>query len=238
MSRSRVTLATIEALAMAYDRASPSTMAVCGPISISRISRPSIRAWSYGSTRRSARHIARCEARRMFNSLISVTEAAPTPTAAARTRIWSYRRSRCCSDSVFESRTPGILRQYGLTTNAAATTGPARQAIPTSSTPATRRAPSRQSAHSRASVGTIMRWSVPRVRNVLARGDARSCAGACLATIAAVAALLDARGPPSQPTQVVQLRAPHLAAASHFHLLHTWRLEHERALDAHPMRHA
>src|SRR5438105_739147 len=117
--------------------------------------------------------MATCEARRMLISLISLTEAAPTPTAAAHFRISPYRRSRCCTDNILESRTPLILRQYGLTTSAAATTGPARQAMPTSSTPAMRRAPPRQSAHSKDSVGSIttlcarLRRLAVRVRGVL-----------------------------------------------------------------------
>ena len=59
------------------------------------------------------------------------------------------------ADSVFESRTPGIRWQLGGMITAAATTAPQVGATPTSSTPATRVAPSRHSGRSQRRVGTI-----------------------------------------------------------------------------------
>src|SRR3990172_2741026 len=85
----------------------------------------------------------------MFSRWISATDAAPMPTAATRTRISGTRASRCWRVSTFESRTARPIRQPGRTRTAAATTGTASAAMPTSSTPTTRTCPRSHSCFSR-----------------------------------------------------------------------------------------
>src|SRR5438874_13090931 len=72
----------------------------------------------------------------MLTRSISRTEAAPTPTETAISRILVASRSRSGAVNRFESSTPRIARSPGGITTAHATTGPARGPRPTSSIPA------------------------------------------------------------------------------------------------------
>src|SRR5262245_3385215 len=67
---------------------------------------------------------------------ISAGSADATPQETAALVMLTYKRSRSSAVVVFESQTRGTYRS-GFSTTAAATTGPARQPRPTSSTPAT-----------------------------------------------------------------------------------------------------
>src|SRR5437660_11965496 len=77
----------------------------------------------------------------MLRRWISASDAAPMPTFTTRPRIESRRPSRWRRVSTFESLTLRMRRVSGVTRHAAATTGPASAAMPTSSTPTTRRSP-------------------------------------------------------------------------------------------------
>src|SRR5437870_7386714 len=94
----------------------------------------------------------------MFRRSISSGSTIPRPTARARRRISVASRSRTGAWSTFESATPSRHVPGGSTT-AAAMTGPASGPIPTSSTPATSRMPTRQRSVSRcgAAVASLRR---------------------------------------------------------------------------------
>src|SRR4030081_2199401 len=96
----------------------------------------------------------------MLSRWISATDAAPIPTRTTRERIRSKRSSRCARVSTFESFTRRMSFVSGVTRHAAATTGPASAAIPTSSTPTTRRRPLDHSSFSKRSVGTLLGYLV------------------------------------------------------------------------------
>ena len=82
----------------------------------------------------------------MFTRSISADPTDATVHSALAT-IRAYNRSRAAGVRSFESRRPETGR-LGSNTTAAATTGPAKQPRPTSSTPATRRKPCRLRAFS------------------------------------------------------------------------------------------
>src|SRR3989442_9878672 len=84
----------------------------------------------------------------MLSRSISSGSTTPRPTATARRRISTSSRSRRAAVRTFESATPS-RRVPGGKTTAAATTGPASGPMPTSSTPATCRMPTRQRSVSR-----------------------------------------------------------------------------------------
>src|SRR5438094_3821469 len=84
----------------------------------------------------------------MLRRSISSGSTTPRPTATARRRISTSSRSRRAAVRTFESATPS-RRVPGGKTTAAATTGPASGPMPTSSTPATCRMPTRQRSVSR-----------------------------------------------------------------------------------------
>src|SRR5436190_10628775 len=91
---------------------------------------------------------------------ISVGSAAATPQAIDPRVILSYKRARSSAVTVLESQMRAMYR-LGSSTTAAATTGPARQPRPTSSTPATRLNPSRRIVFStvlKARTLTTGRW--------------------------------------------------------------------------------
>ena len=135
MIRSRVTLATMDAAAIERHVASPRTTAVAGQASFgTRL--PSIRvcAGATGSAS-TARAMASMVASRMLSRSTSPTLAQPTPVQATASNraMRSFRRA---GESFFESSRPsGIFRGSRIT--AAATTGPAHDPRPASSTPAT-----------------------------------------------------------------------------------------------------
>src|SRR5688572_6705310 len=175
---------------------------------------------------------------------ISRTEAAPTPTATARRRMSGASRSRWLGDSVFESRTPGIRREWGFMINAAATTAPQVGATPTSSTPTTRIAPSRQWSRSNRRLGTRTVMAAPRLAPPIAR---RATGGSAVAfpsrpgppwTVprpgrSAPGAALPQRGCLADAlAQEVQLGAAHPTVAHDLDLLDARAVDHERPLHA------
>src|SRR3989449_1173401 len=84
----------------------------------------------------------------MLRRSISSGSTTPKPTPTARRRISTSSRSRWAAVRTFESATRS-RRVPGGKTTAAATTGPASGPMPTSSTPATCRMPTRQRSVSR-----------------------------------------------------------------------------------------
>src|SRR5207249_9594514 len=114
----------------------------------------------------------------------------------------------------FESHTPGMARS-GCSTTAAATTGPARQPRPTSSTPATCTKPTRRSAFSSVRIA-----SGRDIRNLeLILGVLHPCRLAF------------------QIAQIIQLRAPHLRRFHDFHFLNRRRVQRKNPFDALAERH-
>src|ERR1041385_69678 len=112
----------------------------------------------------------------------------------------------------FESQTPGICFD-GCRTTAAATTGPARQPRPTSSTPATRTNPTRRSAFSRVRIaGTRVKVETWNFQ-----------------LLALLRAVLHARCLALQVAQVVQLGAADLGRLRHLDLLNRRRMQGEDA---------
>src|SRR5438046_4193519 len=77
----------------------------------------------------------------MLSRWISPTLAAPMPTRTTRVRMSPASSSRWIFVRTFESFTLRMSLVSGVTRHAAATTGPASAAMPTSSTPTTRRSP-------------------------------------------------------------------------------------------------
>src|SRR4051812_10804077 len=180
----------------------------------------------------------------MLIASISRTDAAPSPTATARRRISGASRSRCCGESVLESRTPTMRRACGFMITAAATTAPHVGATPTSSTPTTRAAPARQCTPSKRRLGVLTRPDLGRgIRSTIAcseyrraaarewrgrsergvrpgRPQARRCEAARgEAGLASGAALAQRRCLADALAQEVQLRAADLAVADDLDLL-------------------
>src|SRR5260221_12341437 len=154
----------------------------------------------------------------MLMRSISSGSAAATAQAMECFVIRSNNRSRSSAGTTLESQTPGMCLS-GWRTTAAATTGPARQPRPTSSTPATWTNPARRSAFSSVRIaGTRVIQSQVR-------------------TFLALVLIFHARSLALQIAQVVQLGAPHLGAAHHLDLLDRRRVQRENALDALAERH-
>src|SRR4051794_16841607 len=165
---------------------------------------------------------------------ISRTDAAPTPTAIARRRIRGASRSRWAMDNVFESRTPGIRGPCGFMITAAATTAPHVGATPTSSTPTTRTAPSRQWSRSKRRVGTraVMGRSGYSATEGPSRRASRPRPGGNTARLASGAALPQRGGLADAIAQEVQLRSTRAPVADDLDLLHARAVDLERPLDA------
>src|SRR3990170_309040 len=161
----------------------------------------------------------------MLRRSISTTDAAPTPTASARRRMIGSRRSRWAAESVFESRTPAMRRQFTGMITAAATTGPQVGATPTSSTPATRTMPACQSARSGRSRGTIM---------APGRGESNAAYGSSYPPPRGSAgpALAEGGGLADALAQEVELGPAGHAVADDLDLLDARRVDLEGALDA------
>src|SRR5688572_19867863 len=169
--------------------------------------------------------MARMLAFKMFSVSISRTEAAPTPKATARSRMRTQSFSRSLRVSRFESSTPRRAGTPGGMMTADATTGPAREPRPTSSTPAISSTPDRRSSRSiplqrayrgsrRPPVTSLLLGGVLRAR--LLRANAR-----CLAT---------------QLAEVIQLRAPDLSAPHDRDVADHGAVHGEDALDADAVR--
>ena len=134
-SRSRWTLAMIDAAEIARTRASPPiTVAPASPARAAGCRRPA-RCSAAGASPSTARRIASSVARRMLSRSISSTLASATlqQTAPWR-RISRSSRSRSSGCSSFESFRPRI-GPFSSRITAAATTGPASGPRPASSTP-------------------------------------------------------------------------------------------------------
>src|SRR3990170_3427127 len=179
----------------------------------------------------------------MLSRSISSTDAAPTPIATARGRISAASRSRCAADSVLESRTPAMRRLFGRTMTAAATTAPQVGATPTSSTPATRTAPARQSGRSKRKVGSCgtsptraalrlfvaaRTWFDPVRRT----GSSGGAIGRLAARSGVRPSLAEGRGLPDALAQEVQLGPAGHAMAHDVDLLDARAVDLERPLHA------
>src|SRR6476619_7402963 len=159
----------------------------------------------------------------MLMRSISRTEAAPTATASARSRIRPAMRSRSSAVSFLESSTPRMARVSGAMMTAHATTGPARGPRPTSSIPA-RRGP----RESRSSRSRVLQRGTVAPRPVLLGGRA-GLGNAHLH-------FLDARGLAGEMTQVVELGATDTAATDHVDVGQHGAVEGENALHADAVR--
>src|SRR5215475_5042287 len=126
----------------------------------------------------------------------------------------SYRRSRSAAGTSFESHTPAMWRS-GWSTTAPATTGPARQPRPTSSTPATCTNPTRRSA-----------FSSVRIAGTRVTSDFR------LQTSGFRSAFFHPGRLALQVAQVVELGAPDLGRSRDLDLLNRRRVQREDALHA------
>src|SRR5687768_8577539 len=148
----------------------------------------------------------------MLRRCISVTDAAPMPTRTTRDRMSSYSSSRCARVRSLESFTRRMSLVSGVTRHAAATTGPASAAIPTSSTPTTRRRPLDQSSFSKRSVGTLLGYLF------IAGGEPP--ANPPQETLPAL--LPDRRGLANPIAEEVESRAPCVSVSQHLDLLDAW----------------
>src|SRR5438876_1871034 len=163
----------------------------------------------------------------MLISSISRGSAAATAHTTAERRMTSYRRARSSAGTSLESQTPRTGRS-GWSTTAAATTGPARQPRPTSSTPATYMKPARRSAFSSVRMaGTRVTVYVPGLR----------CQFCVLRFSFRPPALFHPRRLALEVAQIIQLGAPHLRRPHHLDLLDRRRVERENALDTLAERH-
>src|SRR5262245_41656496 len=177
---------------------------------------------------------------------ISAGSASATAHVTACATIRSYKRSRSGACTAFESHTPGMCLP-GCRMTAAATTGPARQPRPTSSTPATCTNPTRRSAFSSVRMaGTrVIAGQVGRVSRVGLVG--RKHGGSDLPgppdlsdppdRSSRFGGVFHPRGLALQVAQVVQLRPADFGRSRDFHLLDRRRVERKDALDALSERH-
>src|SRR6516164_6452069 len=153
MSRSRVTLATMEAAAIEAMMASPLITALQSqPVSMR--SRPSTNtSWGLTGSPATARASAQSDARRMLSRSMRHGGANATATWALA-QILACSFSRVCGSSFLESSSPRGTR-LGSSTTAAATTGPASGPLPASLQPAIGQTPRLIAARSRRKVGRM-----------------------------------------------------------------------------------
>src|SRR2546428_7030345 len=160
----------------------------------------------------------------MLRRWISATDAAPMPTRTTRARMSPAISSGWIFVSIFESFTARMSFVSGVTRHAAATTGPARAAMPTSSTPTTRVSPLSQSSFSERSVGIGQEC------------HGRSCG---TRSRALGAALLSQRCRLAHAVaEEVERRAARVPVARDLDLLDAGRVQQEGALDADARRDA
>src|SRR5262249_45799046 len=233
-----------DAAAIAAQRRSPCSTPRWA-MGISGIRNASTRTTSgRGASISTARRMALSDARWMLIRSISCASADATLHATARSRMRTYSSSRSAAGTALESHTPGMCRP-GWRTTAAATTGPARQPRPTSSTPATWTKPTRRSAFSSVRIaGTrVMGSGEPVGRVGLAgRRSGRTDHLSCLAhatdlTWLGLRGVLHSRRLALQLAEVVQLRAADPRRPHHLDLLDRRRVQREDALDALAERH-
>src|SRR5450432_287047 len=150
---------------------------------------------------------------------ISRALAAPSPRLTARSMICVTRRSRASGVSALESSTPRSARESGGMTMAHATTGPAREPRPTSSTPAMSVPPVRRSSRS---------IVVHRARCTLRGSSVCVLDGACDLNLA----FLDPCSLAGGGAQIVELRATHASTPNDVHVAEHGAVDREDALDA------
>src|SRR5439155_14125595 len=158
----------------------------------------------------------------MFTRSMVSWSTIATATASARSWMTTKSSSRRSGESTFESATPR-MRCSGVTTTAAATTGPASGPRPASSTPATRARPARHACPSYrygADAGAMGRSITSFGPGLAGRRHGHH------------ALFLVARGLAGEPAEIVELRAPHLAVPHDVDLLDAGRMEGERPFDA------
>src|SRR5665647_2950255 len=159
----------------------------------------------------------------MLSRSISRADAAPRPRLTARCMICATRRTRAAPVSILESSTPRSARESGGITIAHATTGPAREPRPTSSTPAMSAPPVRRSSRS---------IVVHRARCTVRGSGSFVLDGTGNLDLA----LLDTRGLAGCSAQIVELRATHAATANDVHVAEHGAVDREDALDADAVR--
>ena len=166
-------------------------------------------------------------ARRMSSASMSRAATTPTPTASARRADLAVRAARAPPASSFlESSRPGQDAPGGRIT-AAATTGPASEPRPASSTPAMRENPRRESSDStrvRLAQPTQLREECGERVGSHVLEDGPTSWSVCFSSMRAAL--------PLRSAQVVQLGAAHGALALHLDLVDDRRVEREDALDA------
>src|SRR5437868_4496678 len=174
----------------------------------------------------------------MLSRSISRTEAAPTPIASARARIFAASRARASAESCLESSTPRMTRSSGGMMTAHATTGPARGPRPTSSMPAMRGPTDRRRSRSIV-LQRSRRGDGVSVRSRASGSSARDTAAprllrwsACLRHSDAHFLFLDARGLAGEMAQVIQLGATDATATNDLNLGEHRAVHREDALDA------
>src|SRR5665213_1549778 len=155
----------------------------------------------------------------MLRRSISLADAAPSPRLTARSTIWVTSRSRASGVSALESSTPRSARVSGGMTMAHATTGPAREPRPTSSTPAMSAPPVRRSSRSIVVQRARCTSGGPAACELRGLGDLNL-------------ALLDPRCLAGSGAQIVELRAAHAATSNDVHVAEHWAVEREDSLDA------
>src|SRR5262245_22976785 len=167
-------------------------------------------------------------ARRM--SRLSMSRALPTPTpiAIATLRTRTSRCSRVSASRRLESSRPGSRQRSGRIT-AAATTGPAREPRPASSTPAIDRYPRRRSSCSSRSSSARR----PNSAKSAGSGSGRTRGGG---SYLFGALLVDAGRLSLAAAQVVELRAAHRALPLHLDSVDDRRVQRKNTLDSDPAR--
>src|SRR5207247_8108929 len=147
--------------------------------------------------------------------------AAATAHATAPRTIRSYSCSRFTEGTSFEWQTPGMCRS-GWSRTAAATTGPARQPRPTSSTPATCTNPTRRSEFSSVRVA-----GTRTIKNYKVKVPFTFCllpSNFYLLTFSLPRPLLHPGGFALEVAQVIQLGTAHFGRPHHFDLLNRRRV--------------
>src|SRR4051812_49264995 len=156
----------------------------------------------------------------MLSRWISATDAAPMPMRTTRARMSVASSSRWIFVSIFESLTARMSFVSGMTRHAAATTGPASAAMPTSSMPTTRVSPLSQSSFSNFSVGMGQECHGDEgVRRARELGAALLSQRSCFADTVA---------------EEVQRGAVCVTVARHFDLLDAGGVDHKGSLAADP----
>src|SRR5437868_6863921 len=175
----------------------------------------------------------------MLSRSISRTEAAPTPIASARARIFAASRARASAESCLESSTPRMTRSSGGMMTAHATTGPASGPRPTSSMPAMSGPTDRRKSRSIV-LQRSRRGDGASVRSRASDSSARDTAvlrllrgrRARLGHRDTHLLFLDSSRLAGEMTEIVELRATDASAANDLNLGEHRAVDREDALDA------